>query len=65
MQFQFDSMQAFISMGGHGPYIWTCFAFVFLVWGYLALAPIWQTKAFFKQEKKRAERQAVLNEEGK
>ena len=27
----FDSLQAFIAMGGHGPYIWTCYAAFLLI----------------------------------
>ena len=64
-QFQFDSLQAFLQMGGHGPYIWMCYGFVLVVWSYLALAPGLQTKAFLKKERKRQERRAILEEEGK
>lgn len=65
MNFQFDSLQAFLQMGGHGPYIWMCYLFVLVVWGYLALAPTLQTKAFFKEERRRQERREALQEEGK
>ncbi|MCH8496882.1 MAG: heme exporter protein CcmD [Marinobacter sp.] len=27
----FDSLQAFIAMGGHGPFIWTCYAAFLIV----------------------------------
>lgn len=26
----FDSLQAFLSMGGRGPYVWTCYAAFFV-----------------------------------
>ena len=31
MKFQFESLQAFITMGGHGIYVWPCYIFVFAV----------------------------------
>ncbi len=64
-QFQFDSVQDFFQMGKHGLYVWLCYGFVFVVWSYMALVPSFQTKAFFKQEQRRLERRAVLEEEGK
>lgn len=27
----FDSFQAFIEMGGHGPYVWTCYIVFFVL----------------------------------
>lgn len=64
-QFQFDSVQDFFKMGEHGLYVWLCYGFVFLVWSYLALVPAFETKAFFVRERRRLERQAILEEEGK
>jgi heme exporter protein D len=65
MQFQFDSVQAFFDMGGYGFYIWLCYGFVFVVWAYLAFVPKWQTKTFIHQERRREQRRAALEEEGK
>ncbi len=63
MQFQFESFKAFIEMGGHGPYIWMCYLFVLVAWGYLALAPRFQTNAFFKQQIKRQKRLNALDQQ--
>ncbi|WP_152207500.1 heme exporter protein CcmD [Marinobacter changyiensis] len=31
----FDSLQAFMVMEGHGPYVWTCYISFFLLLGWL------------------------------
>jgi heme exporter protein D len=31
MKFYFDDFSAFIQMGNHGPYVWACYALMFLV----------------------------------
>jgi len=61
--FQFDSLQAFFEMGTHGPYIWGCYALVFVVWSYLAIVPSMQTNAFFKQQRQRQKRLESANQE--
>lgn len=52
MKFQFESLEAFITMGGHGIYVWPCYIFVFVILIGLTLSPILSQKAFLKQQKK-------------
>ena len=52
MKFQFDSLDAFLNMKGHGVYVWTCYAIVYAVLIFLTLSPLLQKKSFFKQQKK-------------
>ena len=52
MKFQFESLDAFLAMNGHGPYVWACYFIVFSVLIYLSLSPVLNKKAFLKQQKK-------------
>lgn len=52
MKFQFDSLDAFIHMNGHGVYVWACYAIVYSILIYLTLSPLIQKKNFLKQQKK-------------
>lgn len=38
--FQFESLAAFIAMGGHGPYVWISYAVTLLTLIWLVIAPI-------------------------
>lgn len=40
LKFQFDSVADFISMSGHGPYVWACYAITAGCLIYLAVAPL-------------------------
>lgn len=57
MKFQFESLEAFIAMGGHGIYVWPCYIFVFAVLIGLTISPILSQKAWLKQQKKLLELQ--------
>ncbi len=39
MNFYFDSWQAFVQMGNHGPFVWACYAMVLAILLWLTLAP--------------------------
>jgi heme exporter protein D len=52
MKFQFESLDAFIAMKGHGPYVWACYILVYAILIYLTLSPVLSKKAFLKQQKK-------------
>jgi len=52
MKFQFDSLDAFMQMKGHGVYVWASYAIVYTILIYLTLSPLLQKKAFLKQQKK-------------
>lgn len=50
MKFQFESIADFITMNGHGPYVWASYAITFAVLVFLLLSPVLQKKAFVKQQ---------------
>ncbi len=52
MTFQFESLAAFIHMGGHGIYVWSCYALVYGIFIFLTLSPLIQKNSFLKQQKK-------------
>ena len=52
MKFQFESVDAFITMGGHGANVWASYILVYLILIYLTLSPLLAKKAFLKQQKK-------------
>lgn len=52
MKFQFESLDAFLTMGGHGAFVWTCYILVYIILTYLTLTPLLGKKAFLKQQKK-------------
>lgn len=52
MKFQFENLQDFIHMHGHGPYVWAAYAITLVAIGYLLAAPLLDARAFFKQQRK-------------
>lgn len=52
MKFQFESLDAFITMGGHGANVWASYIIVYGILIYLTLSPLLAKKAFLKQQKK-------------
>ena len=52
MTFQFESLDAFITMNGHGMYVWPCYIIVYSILIYLTLSPVLQKRTFLKQQKK-------------
>ncbi len=57
MNFQFDSLDAFLTMNGHGAYVWACYCITFTVLICLVVNPLLQKKTFLKQQKKMAQLQ--------
>ncbi len=50
MSFYFDSLGEFLRMGGHGPYVWTCYV---ITWGtllYLLLSPGIRRKRWLRRQ---------------
>ncbi|MBQ0721177.1 MAG: heme exporter protein CcmD [Gammaproteobacteria bacterium] len=43
--FQFENFDAFIAMGGHGPYVWGAYGISLAVMAWLALAPLRRQRA--------------------
>lgn len=52
MSFQFESLQAFWQMNGHGPYVWACYAITLVSLVFLVAYPLVQKKQFIVQQKK-------------
>jgi heme exporter protein D len=52
MKFQFESLNEFMVMSGHGPYVWASYAITFAALIYLLIRPVVQHKAFVKQQLK-------------
>lgn len=52
MKFQFESLDAFLTMGGHGAFVWASYILVYVIIIYLTLSPLLSKKAFLKQQKK-------------
>lgn len=54
LKFQFDSVADFISMSGHGPYVWACYAITAVCLIYLAVAPVVQRRAILAEVRRQA-----------
>lgn len=52
MTFQFESLQAFWTMAGHGPYVWGCYGVTALVLIYLVVSPLRRQKRFLQEQKR-------------
>lgn len=52
MKFQFDNIATFITMNGHGFFVWTSYAITCAVLIFLVASPLIQKKAFIKQQQK-------------
>lgn len=44
-QFRFTSLADFLSMSGHGVYVWSCVAITVVILGFLLLRPLFLHKA--------------------
>ncbi|RRJ84413.1 heme exporter protein CcmD [Aestuariirhabdus litorea] len=54
----FDSFASFIEMGGHGPYVWVCYAITALVVIFNVWSPLRIRKSFIADMKRRMRREA-------
>lgn len=65
MDFYFDSFSEFVTMNGHGPYVWICYFVTFVVLASLLLMPILKSRKFIQQQRRLARREAAIeNSEG-
>ncbi|WP_237068320.1 heme exporter protein CcmD [Microbulbifer guangxiensis] len=55
MQFQFESLAAFLHMDGHGPFVWAAYAVTFVALAALAFQPRLQRRRL-KRELERQQR---------
>lgn len=50
MEFKFDSFAAFMSMGGHGVFVWSVYALTLIVLVSLLLAPLRRKRRFMLEQ---------------
>lgn len=49
MQFRFDSFSEFMSMAGHGPFVWACYTAAVVAILYIVVSPFARKNAIKKQ----------------
>ena len=49
----FDSFGGFLAMGGHGPYVWACYAVFFLLMGVMTWWSLRQQRVVIAQQRRR------------
>lgn len=54
IEFQFQSLNDFIQMAGHGPYVWACYLITLVALVYLAIAPIRKRKSLYNELRRQA-----------
>ena len=54
----FDSVAAFVHMGGHALYVWLAYAITFAVVAFIALWPVRRTRRFLHEAAMRQRREA-------
>ncbi len=55
--FQFENFDAFIAMGGHGPYVWAAYGLSLTIMVWLALAPLRRQRALLAELRQRLQAQ--------
>ena len=53
----FESFSAFLAMGGHGPYVWSCYGLTLAVLLFDGLAPGRRKRRFLREQGARQRRQ--------
>jgi heme exporter protein D len=53
----FESFSAFLAMGGHGPYVWSCYGLTLAVLLFNGLAPGRRQRRFLREQGARQRRQ--------
>lgn len=54
MKFQFESAADFISMSGHGPYVWACYAITAACLAYLVVSPLLKRRSLMAEIKRQS-----------
>lgn len=57
MSFSFDSFSSFLAMGGHAPYVWSCYGLTFLLIIYNIWQPVQQKRKFIAEQQRRIRRE--------
>lgn len=60
--FQFESFDAFIAMGGHGPYVWGAYGLSLAIMGWLALVPLRRQRVLLAKLRQRIQAQRQRGE---
>ncbi len=60
--FQFENFEAFISMGGHGPYVWAAYGLSLAIMAWLAIAPLRRQRALLADMRQRMQAQRQRGE---
>lgn len=59
MNFYFDSLEEFILMSGHGPYVWVCYFVTFVVLSSVLLFPVLKSRKFKRTQRGILKREAA------
>ena len=51
VEFKFDSFDAFMSMGGHGVFVWSVYALTLIVLVSLLVAPLRRKRRFMQEQR--------------
>lgn len=62
MTFQFENFNALLTMGGHGGYVWGCYALALVTLTLLVMTPVWARKRFVKQQQQWRQRTDALKQ---
>jgi len=62
MIFRFDSVQDFLQMSGHGPYVWSAYAISFAVMLWLVISPLRRRRLLLLELRRQQRRDAVRRE---
>ena len=60
--FQFESFDALLAMGGHGPYVWGAYGFTLAIMAWLALAPLRRQRVLLTELRQRIQAQRQRGE---
>ncbi|ARN75444.1 heme exporter protein CcmD [Oceanicoccus sagamiensis] len=60
---QFDSLAAFMSMEGHGIFVWSVYAIAFVVLATLFLVPLRKNRQFFTEQAMLAKREQRIQQQ--
>ncbi len=60
--FQFENFDAFLAMGGHGPYVWGAYGLSLAIMAWLALAPLRRQRVLLTELRQRIQAQRQRGE---
>ncbi len=57
----FDSFSELIEMGGHGPYVWACYAIATAILVFNIVSPLLSKKQFLDEQARRLKRERRIS----